>query len=180
MRNSRGFTLIELLVVVSLIIIVVGVTGDIVVSLVRSYSKTSITNEIEQNANFVMTKLEKELRNASSVTGVTEGDKKLEFVRRLSSGGAETIIYTINEGGASDGTIVREIVGDGNGEVILINTSLNGVYLTSATSSFKDVSVSGGPTIIKINLSFRQIGNPAVQFTDSTDLESTIVVRGSY
>lgn len=175
MRNNRGFTLVELLVVVSLMIIVVGVTGDIIVSLVRSYSKTQITNEVEQNANFVMTKLEKELRNATSVTNVT--DKELTFTRRLPSGSTETITYTIKDAG----TIVREIAGSGTGEVLLINdASPSGVYLTPDTSLFTDDSTAGGPTVIKINISIRQIGDPAVQFTQSVDLETTIVVRGSY
>ena len=53
MTKQKGFTLVELLIVVSIIIIVVGVTGDIILSLVRSYSKTQITNEIEQNAKNV-------------------------------------------------------------------------------------------------------------------------------
>jgi len=175
MRKNKGFTLIELLVVVSLIIIVVGVTGDIIVSIVRSYSKTQITNEVEQKANFVITKLEKELRNASTVLNQT--GTELQFTRRLNSGGYETITYDI----VDDGTITREISGSGEGPVLLINNSdIAGVYLIPISSSFSDETVAGGPTVIKINLSFRQIGNPAVQFTQKIDLETTVVVRGSY
>jgi len=174
-KNQRGFTLIELLVVVSLIIIVVGVSGDIVVSLIRSYNKTQITNEVEQNANFVMTKLEKELRNASAVTSLTSTD--LVFTRGLPTGSLETITYTIK----SDGTITRQITGSGLGKVLLINNSTpDGVYLDPDASFFTDETVAGGPTVVKINLSFRQIGTPTVQFTQNVDLESTIVVRGSY
>ena len=173
--NQKGFTLIELLVVVSLIIIVVGVSGDIVVSLVRSYNKTQITNEVEQNANFVMTKLEKELRNANAVTTVTSTN--LVFTRGLPTGSVETITYRIK----SDGTITREVTGSGFGEVLLINNSSpDGVYLDPGASLFTDETVAGGPTVIKINLSLRQIGTPTVQFTQSVNLESTIVVRGSY
>ena len=175
MNNNRGFTLIELLVVVSLTIIVVGVTGDIVISLVRSYNKTQITNEVEQNANFIITKLEKELRNATSVSNLTATE--LEFVRGLPTGNSETITYTIKD----DGTIVREIGGSGLGEVLLVNnTPPGGVYLIPGTSVFTDGSFAGGPTVVKINLSLRQIGDPTVQFTQNIDLESTIVVRGSY
>lgn len=176
MRNSRGFTLVELLVVVSLMIIVVGVTGDIIISLVRSYSKTQITNEIEQNANFVMTKLEKELRNASNATVVS--DKELQFNRRLpGSANYESITYTIKD----NLTIVRDVEGvDGGVEVLLINDALiSGVEVIFDDSFFTD-DTAGGPTVVRINLSFKQAGNPAVQFTQDIDLESTVVVRGSY
>lgn len=174
-HSAQGFTLIELLVVVSLIIIVVGVSGDIIVSLVRSYSKTQITNEVEQNANFVMTKLEKELRNANSVASITS--EELQFTRNLSAGGVETITYTIKP----DGTMVREVAGSGLGEVLLVNNSSpEGVYVIPGSSFFTDETVLGGPTVVKINLSFRQIGNPVVQFTQNVSLESTVIVRGSY
>lgn len=171
--KQRGFTLIELLIVVSLIIIVVGVTGDIIVSLVRSYSKTQITNEVEQNANFVMTKLEKELKNASSVTNV--GPRVLTFIRKNNAGVYETITYTIKD----TSTIVRQL--NAGPEIILINNvAPYGVQLDLAKSSFSDDSVAGGPKVIRIKLSFRQLGTTLVQFTQDIDLESVIVVRGTY
>ncbi len=173
MTKQKGFTLVELLIVVSIIIIVVGVTGDIILSLVRSYSKTQITNEIEQNANFVMTKLDRELRSSSSVTLVSSD--KIEFVRSLSGGGTESIVYEIKD----SGEIVREL--DGAGEVLLTNnTSLEGVYVVPGLSSFEDVSPGTKPKVIKVVLVFRQIGDPAVQFRQDLTLENTIVVRGSY
>lgn len=177
-KNNKGFTLVELLVVVAVMIIVVGVTGDIVISIVRSYNKTQITNEIEQNANFVMTKLERELRYASSVLSVNDnGGENLTFTRRLPSGSFETIKYSIND----NGTISREIVGVDLFPVILINHSFpDGVEVIPVVSKFTNETVAGGPTVIKINLSFSQIGYQAVQFTQDIDLETTVVVRGSY
>lgn len=181
MKSNKGFTLIELLVVVSLIIITVGVTGDIIISLVRSYNKTQIANEIEQNANFVMTKLEKELRNSRSAT-VSNSNTELEFIRDVDGVGTETITYRIkNESGV--GNITREI--GTSGEVDLINNGPNnpeGVELVIGGASFFELaSVTGErPTVIDITLSFKQIGNVPVQFTQDITLESTVVVRGSY
>lgn len=183
MRNQKGFTLIELLVVVSLIIIVVGVTGDIVVTLVRSYNKTQITTEVEQNANFALTKIEKELKSASRVNEAT--GTTLEFVKRLDSGSSETIEYTVEDAdGLPDGEagvyyIARSV--DGGSKVPVTNyTSPAGVTIDQANTSFEDVSAASGPEVVKIKLSMRQVGNPAVQFTQAVEVETTVVVRGSY
>ena len=58
MNAKKGYTLIELMLVIALLALTAGVTGDIIISLVRSYSKTQVANEIEQNAGFVSLKLE--------------------------------------------------------------------------------------------------------------------------
>jgi prepilin-type N-terminal cleavage/methylation domain-containing protein len=195
--KNKGFTLIELLIVVSLIIIVVGVTGDIVISLVRSYNKTQITNEVEQNGNFAITKLEKELRNSSQVVSPppssdlnTRRSDSIEFVRSLSGGGSETITYAFVEaddlfGDAEADVYVLTRAVDSGSPVALTNysspsgvTTIDGLNM-SAFENISDTSGSG-PTVIKILLSVRQVGNPAVQFTQTTTLESTVVLRGSY
>ncbi len=182
-NNSKGFTLIELLVVVSLIIIVVGVTGDIVVTLVRSYSKTQITNEVEQNANFALTKIEKELKSATKVN--TASGTRLEFVKRLPNGTSQTIEYTVEDAnGLPEGTagvyyIARAV--NGGSKVPVTNyTSPAGVTILQSNTSFTNVSAATGPSVVKINLAMRQVGNPSVQFTQNVEVETTVVIRGSY
>jgi prepilin-type N-terminal cleavage/methylation domain-containing protein len=180
---NAGFTLIELLVVVSLIIIVVGVTGDIVISLVRSYTKTQITTEIEQNANFVMTKMLKELRNAEQLVSVST--EQLSFTQKKSTGVLETVVYSVEDAtslpGSVAGTYYIARAVDGGTKVALTNyTSPSGVNVVRGETVFTNISPTSGPSVVKINLSMRQIGNPAVQFTQSTKLESTVVIRGSY
>lgn len=178
MKSQRGFTLIELLIVVSLIIITVGVTGDIIISLVRSYNKTQITNEIEQNANFVMTKLEKELRNATSVDTATLTTNHLELTRRLETGGTEIIEYDMIS--SAEGGIVQRTI---NGGAAI---SLNNISATNPEGASLDIVLSSftlagtNPTVIDIVLRFTQVGNVPVQFAQDITLESTVVVRGSY
>jgi len=180
---QKGFTLIELLVVVSLVIIVVGVTGDIVVSLVRSYNKTQITNEVEQNATFVITKMEKELRNAYVVDEI-ESDT-ITFRREISTGGIETVTYSIEDAsGFPDSAADTFYIGrsiDGGAVVPITNyTFPSGVTVDPDSTTFEDISAEIGPKVIKINLSVRQVGDQLVQFTQATSLESTVIVRGSY
>ena len=55
-NNQSGFTLIEMLIVVVILAIVVGMTSDMLMSLIRSNTKTQVINELEQQANFVPSK----------------------------------------------------------------------------------------------------------------------------
>jgi len=173
--KQKGFTLIELLVVVSLIIVVVGVAGDIVVSLVRGYNKTQITNEVEQNANFTMAKLEKELQNAYEVTAIQSDS--ITFKREKSGVGGivttETISYTVESAGSDIYYIARAV--DGAAPVAVTN-----FLVVTASASFADISASASPKVIKIILTMSQVGSALPQFTQSTTLESTVIVRGSY
>lgn len=179
--KNKGFTLVELLVVVSLIIIVVGVAGDIVVTVVRSYNKTQITNEVEQNANFVINKLEKELRNATEVVSVDA--QSVVFVQTLSDGSTQNVTYSIvdasDEFGAEDEVYaLAKTVGSGDPLALTNYNSPRGVTVNPGNTNFEPVS--SNPDTVRIKLTLRQVGNPTVQFTQSTTLEKTVVVRGSY
>lgn len=180
-RKNKGFTLVELLVVVSLIIIVVGVAGDIVITVVRSYNKTQITNEIEQNANFVINKLEKELRNATEV--VSANSQSVVFVQTLDNGSTQNVTYSVvdasDEFGADDGVYALAKTVNSGSPVALTNyNSPRGVTVDNGDTAFEQIS--SNPDTVKVTLTLRQIGNPTVQFTQSTTLEKTVVVRGSY
>ena len=74
-NNQKGFTLIEMLLVVLLLALTVGLTIDMLLSLIRSNTKTQVINEIEQQANFVTLKLEKELRDALDAIGTHKPDE---------------------------------------------------------------------------------------------------------
>lgn len=187
--DSKGFTLVELLVVVALIIIVVGVSGDIIVSLVRSYNKTQIQNEIEQNLNFVLTKVENDLRNATAVTtpGSTgQSGNTLVLERRDTSGTAtETITYEMSQanefGGSSSVWVLARTDSTSGTKYPLTNyRSPYGITFDLNTAAFANVSSVAGPQVIQITLTANQIGTPVAQFRSSKTVNSTIVVRGTY
>lgn len=166
--NNKGYTLIELLLVIGLLAIAAGVTSDIVLSLVRAYNKTQITNEIEQNANFVTLKLEKELRNAATVNSATAS--QLDFVDRNDV----VISYRLN----SD--ILERSQGGGSYLPLTNNASVGGVSVSCAGAVCFNRIGGGLPYVIKLNMIFTQKGSPGVSFTGNVTLDNVIVVRGTY
>lgn len=173
--NQTGFTLIELLLVIGLLTLSVGVTTDIVLNLVRSYNKTQITNEIEQNANFVYLKLERELRTAQSVSTPAVGVSATNLIFIDKDG--NTIEYRVTS------SRLERRVGTSGAYTKLTNDAANdpvgGLDISCFNNCF--TKTSQNPDVIQIGLSFRQTGSPSsVSFNGSIDLSETIVVRGTY
>jgi prepilin-type N-terminal cleavage/methylation domain-containing protein len=186
--KQKGFTLIELLLTVALIGITVGVTTDIILSITKSYNKTQVTNEIEQNANFVLLKLERELRNAISVgqpfaNGSTS--MSLPFVDKNNQDVTYTVVFPA---GAVPGYITRTVTGAGTSTYELTNNYVpSGVSVTCHAASPDGNSSScfyvegTSPVRVRLALDFAQAGSAGgLFFTGNVSLDNTIVVRGTY
>jgi prepilin-type N-terminal cleavage/methylation domain-containing protein len=173
-KTRKGFTLIELLLVVSLLGIAFGVTSDILISIVRNQIKTQVANNLEQQANFVALKIEKDLRNAYSVAAITNGFE----IRGRIDGVPYTVDYTYD----STNKIVNRQ--ENSLSLPLTDKSTPGgieVTCTSATC----FSVSGGsPTSVTLSMRFTpsSLGAPATTpaNTGFVDINTTFVVRGTY
>lgn len=167
-NNKSGFTLMELVVTISLLIITVGVTGDIILTLVRSYTKNQVATEVEQSGNFVFLKLEKELRGASGVT-VTNGNNTLTFVDSTGN----TISYVYVPAASPNPAYLRRNTID------LVQTSgLGGITVTCNGQCFTNNVSANGSQSIQLNFTFSQAGGAGqpVSFT----VANTIVPRGNY
>jgi prepilin-type N-terminal cleavage/methylation domain-containing protein len=162
----RGFTLIELLLVISILGIAFGVTSDILISIVRSQLKTQTMNNLEQQANFVALKLEKDLRNAYSVEDLGNNVIQIE-------GKASGVTYQITYS-YSGGVIYRSA--DGFTGPLTDNSSSSGVFV-SCTQCF--VASGANPTTLTINTRFYPIGYD-ISSSGYFDFNSTFVVRGTY
>lgn len=201
--GSAGFTLVELLLVVSLLAISAGVTSDIIITLVRSYNKSQVSNEIEQQANFVGLKIEKELRNATRIVVPSE-----QYYSQLASAGGNTslvfkyrdpettslslICYRVNSGVIERSTNTNPDAVSPyctNAYVpITSNESPGGVNVTCVNSRLAgDVNycfwniLSSRVDIAKLHLYFYQAGvatNNSI--SGYVDLNTTVVARGSY
>src|SRR3990172_5764494 len=72
--SKKGFTLLELLVVTAILGILIGVASNVFLAVLRSQNKTTITNEVRQNATLLIDLFERDVRSAEDVvvTGVNQ------------------------------------------------------------------------------------------------------------
>ncbi len=166
-NSQKGFTLLELVIVIGLMALTVGVTGDILLSLVRSYTTTQIETELEQNANFVLLKLEKELRNAESVSEIN--DSSISFFIKDANNSEVEVTYAVTGG------VVTRQVGAGAQDTLTNTSSSNGVLVTCAPC-FSRVGTAP-PDIIKIAMEF---DTKSSNINAPVTVENTVIVRKSY
>jgi prepilin-type N-terminal cleavage/methylation domain-containing protein len=180
-KKGNGYTLIELLLVVGLLAIAVGVTSDILLNLVRSYNRVQVFNEIEQQTNFIIQKLEKEIRNSVSADQTNRRELELTI-------GTQTITYWVDpyDGDSNDGTLYRTVENsDGSiTETYALNSvgTVGGVYLECAAGCF-DIygSVVDTPIRVRYDLKFRQSQQGAfASESGAIQIYNFIVLRRSY
>ncbi|MEN9389801.1 MAG: hypothetical protein RLY61_885 [Candidatus Parcubacteria bacterium] len=166
--NKKGFTLVELLIVIGLIGITVGVTGDIILTLIRSYSKTQATTDVERVASFAVGKLEKEFKNATSVTNVTA--RSITFETKAFDSSPIAVTYNINNTECTGSTCLKR----------------NGVLLTDASEVVADCNgscferISTNPQTIKIKIRFTKANTGNSVFSGEVLVNTTVVAKGTY
>ena len=171
-KNSYGFTLVELLLVITLIAISVGVTSDVLMSLIKSYNKTTVINDIEQQANFVGLKLEKELRNASNVSVPNSNQLSFDYL-------GTAVYYNV-----SGGNLFRSTSGystaaaDALIATPSINGTVGGVNLACDTACF--TLTGSSPQVVGLSLIFSQASAGGVSFSGVINVKNTIVIRNTY
>ncbi len=169
-NNQKGFTLIEMLLVVLLLALTVGLTSDMLLSLIRSNTKTQVINEIEQQANFVTLKLEKELRDALDAT--TGPNNSLIITLRSNS----QVTYQL-----TSGSVLQRRIGAGSFDDLTSNSSPGGIRVSSSPSSPCFDVIGNNPKAVVTKLIFKQAQVEAgPTYAGEVKIESTITIRGGY
>ena len=168
-NSQKGFTLIEMLLVVLLLALTIGLTGDMLLSLIRSNTKTQVMNEIEQQANFVTLKLEKELRDALDAN-ISNGGNTLTIKLRSNS----DVTYNLN------GNILRRSVRIPLSYVNLTSSASPGGVAVSCTGGCFQITGTD-PKVVRTNMIFRQAqAGAGTTYRGEVKIESSIVIRSSY
>ena len=174
-KETAGFTLIELVVVVAILLVTVGIAGDIIISLTRTFGKTQVSNDIETTSNFVLIKLEKEFRSATSVVtpaAVGASGNTLHFINK----NGKRVCYVVTAAGLLNRSF--DTVNCASQAPLTANDSATGVLVTG-TPAF--TLTSDKPYVIKINMTFSSATpNPSTTFSGTVTLNNTLVARGSY
>lgn len=194
-NKSKGFTLIELVIVIALLAITAGVSADIITTLVRSYSKTKLINEMELAGGNVLTKISKEVKSSNGVyqiddfydsSNVPVCGNTISFYKPNSEGDVVKTVYSVDTGTGEvtkindpDGVnVVSSLLdpADSGSIVVDTNSATNGGI---GTDFF--CWINAAPNVIYMRLPLKQAGS-GVGVTNqiSITVEETIVVRGGY
>ena len=171
-----GFTLIELLLSIALLTLVVGISSDTIITLVRINTKAQGANEVESVANFLSLKLQNDIKNSLDAT-VTNGNRTLTLTKRDGS----TVAYrAVPTSGGNPPYLTWQIPSETAEVPLTDNSSSTKVAVECVGKCF---ALSGGanyPLSITVNMRIFQFKSPGTIFSSEVRFNDTFTARGSY
>jgi prepilin-type N-terminal cleavage/methylation domain-containing protein len=183
-KFTKGFTLVELVLAVALLGITFGLTSDLLISLVRNQLKTQLNNELEQQANFVSLKIEKEIRGSLSAAGSYDPDNEslgtsLFLTKNTTEAGLGTAVDFYLD--VATNTLKRKQTVSGT----VVDKPITSTSVGVACNPICFEVIGDNPQIIRIALRFyslTQSGEEAILPVNAgnIDINSTVVLRTTY
>lgn len=178
----RGFTLIEILVVIGILSIVGTVIGGILIASFRSYNKSDVLRNIEQQGNYVLDLVTRRLKNARIVelTGCNQIDittfsgtrESFTIVAATSTVNGHVLYNNSDHGGGSP---ITNSSWDENGVNVLFSPGV----CTGSLSSHFAVDTGVTPNRVTIQLVIEQSASlpEKVDYEASLTFKTTLSLR---
>ncbi len=157
---KKAFSLIELIIFMGIFSILIFIFTDIFVSALKTKTLEEATASVNQDANFILTKLQYDVNNASSITQPELGATSGSLYMTIDGVG---VLYRINAGS------LERVVGT---EAI----SLNGYNSTITSLSFRNIGIPEGKSSVKIFLTIESKGKVNNR-SEVINLETTAGLR---
>lgn len=178
--HMSGFTLVELLIVIFVMALIASVSGDVVISTLRSSNKANIINEINQNANFVLSTVESVARNGKCAYLETGNLKIIDQYN-------QTNVFSFGNGAACGGAgsascVLKSVNGATASSLTNINPQ-TGVFVVTSASSFNVLptgsTCSTKNPIINVTLTLQQAPNAPTRadYRSATTFTKSIEIR---
>ena len=168
-----GFTLVELLIGITILAVIAGISGDMVISSIRSYNKSQVLNTITQNGNYALGVLRDDIQNAKSLT--CNNSYQMTLTNRDGANVKYTLAPTNCTGANVNGSLTRNI---NTGASSTVHVWDNDPSPTGSASS--GFSCNGNLVSVTLVLGQACIGGSRMDTTATTVLKSSVVVRGGY
>lgn len=139
---KKAFTLIELIIFMGIFSVLIFIFTDIFVSALKTKTLEEATASVNQDANFVLMKLQYDINNASSVTQPELNNTSESLYITIDGVG---VLYRMNAGR------LERVVGT---EAV----SLNGYNTTLTSLYFKNMGTPEGKSTVKIALTLESKG----------------------
>jgi len=181
-HSNAGVTLIELLVTVSLLGILIGISGDLLFTIFRAYNKASTIVNIQEQGNLIINKIKTDAINASEITVTST-----KITVTIDNG--NIIIYQITPLADTTYSTLTRTVDDGVTAPVEDLLSINGsakYKIVSNVSGFDMKNVTSTPKLLIIHLNIIPANQSDTTPNDqkiaqgNSLVRTAIVLRGTY
>lgn len=176
-HGQKGFTILEVLVTMSILSVIGSLAAGTFFNVYRNYQKSNISVEAKQSGQQFLSLVDRSLRDASSVNGVTTVGRVGVYVDKKPNGYLE--FGCVPGTDSVNGYLYQKTSSTGN-EVKMTNDDLSS-GLNATNCSFSINSDPSKPSVKEVKISYhltQSVGAPSqLEFTVDAPFDLSIVLR---